>query len=174
EDVPETHIIEAMLPDFTKQTGIKVEFQKLVYSDMHQKLVTQLIGNASYYNVLEVDFLWAGEFPEAGWLADLQPFVDKTHFDLKPFIPSMMDLVGNHKGTLYMIPMYNYSMGIVYRTDLLNDQKLKDEYKKETGKDLAFPSTLEEYVAISKFMSKNAGNGIVGAAMQAQRGDPNA
>ncbi|HVM85812.1 MAG TPA: extracellular solute-binding protein, partial [Candidatus Binatia bacterium] len=73
EDVPETHIIEAMLPDFTKQTGIKVEFQKLVYSDMHQKLVTQLIGNASYYNVLEVDFLWAGEFPEAGWLADLQP-----------------------------------------------------------------------------------------------------
>jgi ABC-type glycerol-3-phosphate transport system substrate-binding protein len=174
EDVPETHIIEAMLPDFTKQTGIKVEFQKLVYSDMHQKLVTQLIGNASYYNVLEVDFLWAGEFPEAGWLTDLKPFVDKTNFDLKPFIPSMMDLVGNHKGTLYMIPMYNYSMGIVYRTDLLNDQKLKDEYKKETGKDLAFPSSLEDYVEISKFMSKNAGNGIVGAAMQSQRGDPNA
>jgi ABC-type glycerol-3-phosphate transport system substrate-binding protein len=173
EDVPETHIIEAMLPDFTKQTGIKVEFQKLVYSDMHQKLVTQLIGNSSYYNVLEVDFLWAGEFPEAGWLTDLKPFVDKTNFDLKPFIPSMMDLVGNHKGTLYLIPMYNYSMGIVYRTDLLNDQKLKDEYKKETGKDLAFPSSLEDYVEISKFMSKNAGNGIVGAAMQSQRGDPN-
>ena len=173
EDVPETHIIEAMLPDFTKQTGIKVEFQKLVYSDMHQKLVTQLIGNASYYNVLEVDFLWAGEFPEAGWLADLQPFVDKTGFDLKPFIPSMMDLVGNHKGKLYMIPMYNYSMGVVYRTDLLEDPKLKDAYKTETGKDLAFPQSLAEYVEISKFMSKHAGNGVVGAAMQSQRGDPN-
>ena len=97
EDVPETHIIEALLPEFTKETGITVEFQKLAYPDMHQKLVTQLISNKSAYNVLEVDFLWAGEFPEAGWLADLQPFVDKTSFDLKPFIPSMMDLVGKHK-----------------------------------------------------------------------------
>ena len=68
EDVPESQIIEAMLPDFEKETGIKVEFQRLVYSDMHDKLVTQLTGRSSFYNVLEVDFLWAGEFPEAGWL----------------------------------------------------------------------------------------------------------
>ncbi len=138
---------------------------------MHQKLVTQLISNQSAYNVLEVDFLWAGEFPEAGWLADLQPFVDKSGFDLKPFIPSMMDLVGTHKGKLYMIPMYNYSMGLIYRTDLLADAKLKDAYKKENGKDLALPATLADYVAISKFMKKNAG--VEGAAMQSQRGDPN-
>jgi ABC-type glycerol-3-phosphate transport system substrate-binding protein len=171
EDVPETHIIEAMLPEFTKETGITVEFQKLVYSDMHQKLVTQLISSQSAYNVLEVDFLWAGEFPEAGWLADLQPFVDKSNFDLKPFIPSLMDLVGMHKGKLYTIPMYNYSMGIVYRKDLLDDPKLKDAYKKATGNDLAYPKTLAEYVEISKFMSANAG--VAGAAMQSQRGDPN-
>jgi multiple sugar transport system substrate-binding protein len=171
EDVPETTIIEAMLPDFEKETGIKVEFQKLVYSEMHDKLVTQLTGNASYYNLLEVDFLWAGEFPEAGWLADLQPFVDKTGFDLKPFIPSMMDLVGTHKGTLYMIPMYNYSMGLLYRTDLMNDPKLKEAYKAETGKDLAVPTTLADYVEMSKFMNANAG--VAGSAMQSQRGDPN-
>jgi multiple sugar transport system substrate-binding protein len=171
EDVPETHIIEALLPEFTKATGITVEFQKLAYPDMHQKLVTQLISNQSAYNVLEVDFLWAGEFPEADWLADLQPFVDKSGFDLKPFIPSMMDLVGKHKDKLYMIPMYNYSMGLIYRTDLLDDAKLKDAYKKETGKDLALPTTLADYVAISKFMKKSAG--VEGAAMQSQRGDPN-
>jgi ABC-type glycerol-3-phosphate transport system substrate-binding protein len=171
EDVPETHIIEALLPEFTKATGIKVEFQKLVYSDMHQKLVTQLTGNASYYNVLEVDFLWAGEFPEAGWVTDLKPFVDKSNFDLKPFIPSMMDLVGTHKGTLYMIPMYNYSMGILYRTDLLQDAKLQAAYKTATGKDLALPTTLADYVEISEFMNKNAG--VAGSAMQSQRGDPN-
>src|ERR1041385_3913760 len=125
EDVPETTIIEGMLPEFEKETGIKVDFQKLVYSEMHDKLVTQLTGQSSFYNVLEVDFLWAGEFPEAGWLADLQPFVEKSGFDLKPFIPAMLDLVGNHKGTLYMIPMHNYSMGLIYRTDLMKDERLK-------------------------------------------------
>jgi multiple sugar transport system substrate-binding protein len=171
EDVPETQIIEALLPEFTKATGITVQFQKLAYGDMHQKLVTQLISNQSAYNVLEVDFLWAGEFPEAGWLADLQPFVDKSGFDMKPFIPSMMDLVGTHKGKLYMIPMYNYSMGLIYRTDLLKDAKLMEAYKKETGKDLGLPATLAEYVEISKFMKKNAG--VEGSAMQSQRGDPN-
>ena len=171
EDVPETHIIEALLPEFTKATGITVEFQKLGYGDMHQKLVTQLISNQSAYNVLEVDFLWAGEFPEAGWLANLQPFVDKTNFDLKPFIPSMMDLVGKHQDKLYMIPMYNYSMGLIYRTDLLADGKLKDAYKTASGKDLAAPASLADYVEISKFMSKNAG--LNGSAMQSQRGDPN-
>ena len=171
EDVPETQIIEAMLPQFEKETGIKVEFQKLVYSEMHDKLVTQLTGQSSYYNVLEVDFLWAGEFPEAGWLADLKPFVDKSGFDLKPFFPSMLDLVGYHKGTLYMIPMYNYSMGLIYRTDLLADAKLAAAYKSATGKDLALPTSLADYVALSKFMKANGG--VAGAAMQGQRGDPN-
>jgi len=171
EDVPESQIIEAMLPEFEKETGIKVQFQRLVYSEMHDKLVTQLTGQSSFYNVLEVDFLWAGEFPEAGWLADLQPFVDKTNFDLKPFIPAMMDLVGRHKGTLYMIPMYNYSMGLIYRTDLLGDAKIQAAYKSATGKDLKLPETLADYVELAKFM--NANGGVTGSAMQGQRGDPN-
>ena len=67
EDVPETRIIEAMLPEFTEETGIDVEFEKVGYGDMHDKLVAQLVGGTSYYNLLSVDFLWAGEFPEAGW-----------------------------------------------------------------------------------------------------------
>src|SRR5258707_916028 len=170
EDVPETQIIEAMLPQFEKDTGIKVEFQKLVYSEMHDKLVTQLTGQSSYYNVLEVDFLWAGEFPEAGWLADLQPFVDKTNFDLKPFIPAMMDLVGRHKGTLYMIPMYNYSMGLIYRTDLLGDAKIQAAYKSATGKDLKLPETLADYVELAKFMNANGGG--TRSALQGPAGDP--
>src|SRR5207247_457137 len=170
-DVPESQIIEAMLPEFEKATGIKVQFQRLVYSEMHDKLVTQLTGASSYYNVLEVDFLWAGEFPEAAWLVDLGPMVERSGFDMKPFIPAMIDLVGMHKGTLYMIPMYNYSMGLIYRTDLLNDAKLQQAYKSATGKDLKLPESLAEYVEISKFMKANAG--VAGAAMQGQRGDPN-
>jgi multiple sugar transport system substrate-binding protein len=171
EDVPETKIIEAMLPDFEKQTGIKVEFEKVGYPDMHDKLVSQLTGPQSFYNVLEVDFLWAGEFPAANWLADLKPFVEKSKYDLSPFIPSTLDLLGRTKDNLFLVPMYNYSMGLIYRTDLLSDAKLKAAYKAATGKELAPPASLEDYVAISKFMKANAG--VAGAAMQGQRGDPN-
>jgi ABC-type sugar transport system, periplasmic component len=171
EDVPESQIIEAMLPDFEKETGIKVKFQRLVYSEMHDKLVTQLTGQSSFYNVLEVDFLWAGEFPEAGWLAISSPSSTRRISTSKPFIPAMMDLVGRHKGTLYMIPMYNYSMGLIYRTDLLGDAKIQAAYKSATGKDLKLPETLADYVELAKFM--NANGGVTGSAMQGQRGDPN-
>jgi ABC-type glycerol-3-phosphate transport system substrate-binding protein len=172
EDVPETRIIEALLPEFMKETGIKVEFEKIGYPDMHDKLVTQLVSSESYYNILEVDFLWAGEFPAANWLVDLKPLAEASKFDLAPFVPSMLDLLGRTAETMPIVPMYNYSMGLIYRTDLLKDEKLKAAYKQQTGKELAVPETLAEYVAISKFMKANAG--VEGAAMQGQRGDPNA
>ncbi|WAC29409.1 extracellular solute-binding protein [Ancylobacter sp. SL191] len=173
EDVPETQIIESLLPEFTKETGIKVEFEKIGYGDMHDKLVAQLVAPESYYNVLEVDFLWAGEFPAAGWLEDLNPYVQKSGFDLKPFIPSMLDLLGRTPDALPILPMYNYSMGLIYRTDLINDAKVKADYKAKTGKELALPATLADYVALSKFFKAQGGD-VVGAAMQGQRGDPNA
>lgn len=171
EDVPETQIIESLLPDFEKETGIKVEFEKIGYGDMHDKLVSQLVSPQSYYNLLEVDFLWAGEFPAAGWLADLKPFIEKSNYDLSPFIPSTLDLLGRTEASLPILPMYNYSMGLIYRTDLLQDPKLQEAFKAATGKELAVPTTLADYVEISKFMKANAG--VAGAAMQGQRGDPN-
>ena len=60
---------------------------------MHDKLVAQLVSGESYYNVLSVDFPWAGEFPAAGWLTDLKPYVEKSGFDTEAFIPSTMDLL---------------------------------------------------------------------------------
>lgn len=171
EDVPETQIIEALLPEFEKKTGIKVEFEKIGYADMHDKLVAQLVSPSSYYNLLEVDFLWAGEFPAAGWLADLKPMIEASKYDLSAFVPSTLDLLGRTETSVPLIPMYNYSMGLIYRTDMLEDVKLKSAFKASTGKELAAPKTLDEYVALSKFMKQNAG--VAGAAMQGQRGDPN-
>ncbi|PVB60142.1 extracellular solute-binding protein [Labrenzia sp. 011] len=172
EDVPETTIIESMLPEFEKKTGIKVEFEKVGYGDMHDKLVAQLVSGESDYNLLEVDFLWAGEFPAAGWLEDLKPYAEKTGFDMSALIPSTMELLGNTEDFMPQVPMYNYSMGLIYRTDLLNDPDLKAAYKSETGQELAAPKTLEEYVQIAKFMK--AQGKVNGAAMQGQKGDPNA
>ncbi|WP_163851236.1 ABC transporter substrate-binding protein [Pseudooceanicola aestuarii] len=159
EDVPETRIIEELLPEFTEATGIAVEFEKVGYGDMHDKLVAQLVGGQSYYNLLSVDFLWAGEFPEAGWLTDLGPYVEETGFDMSGFIPSMLDLLGATEDNLPILPMYNYSMGLIHRSDILE------------ARGVALPDTLEGYVELAKAVS--ADGQVVGAAMQGQKGDPN-
>lgn len=171
EDVPETHIIEKMLPEFEQQSGIKVQFEKIGYGDMHDKLVSQLIAPQSYYNLLEVDFLWAGEFPAANWLTDLTPLVKKAKFDTQAFIPSTVSLLNPDPKKLFVLPMYNYSMGLIYRTDILADKTLGQQYQEAAKKPLALPATLEDYVSLAKFIKQQ--QGIAGAAMQGQRGDPN-
>ncbi|MCC2629325.1 MAG: ABC-type sugar transport system, periplasmic component, partial [Thermomicrobiales bacterium] len=75
EDLLETTIIEEMLPEFTELTGITVNFEKVGYGVMHEKLVPQLAagpGNGTY-DVLEVDFYWVYEFARSGWVEDLGP-----------------------------------------------------------------------------------------------------
>ena len=176
EDVPETHIIKALLPDFEKKTGIKVEFEIVQYSDMHAKLVPQLMSPNCQYDLLEVDNYWAGEFPAAGWLEPLEKYVKRDNFDISVYLPSMLDMVGYYNGKLYMIPMYNYAMGLIYRTDLINDPELKSKWKELYGYDMRVPTSVEEYVRLAAFMQKYAseklGYKIYGSAMQAQRGDP--
>lgn len=171
EDVPETHIIQEMLPTFEAETGIRVEFEIVQYGPMHDKLITQLLAPTNTYDVLQVDFLWAGEFPAAGWLEPLEPYVEASDFDLEPYLASMLDLVGYYEDTLYMIPMYNYAMGLIYRTDVLEDPELRAAYQAEFGKELSFPATVEEYVDLSVFIAEQTD--MAGAAMQGQRGDPN-
>ncbi|GIW35217.1 extracellular solute-binding protein [Meiothermus sp.] len=171
EDVPETQMIEKLLPEFEQKTGIKVVFEKVQYGAMHDKLVSQLLSPQSSYDFLQVDFLWAGEFPAAGWLEPLEPYVRKSNFDLSVYYPSMLDLVGYYQKTLYMIPMYNYAMGLIYRKDLLARKDLQDKFRAQFKVPLALPKNLDAYAQIAGFMHKNAG--LSGVAMQGQRGDPN-
>lgn len=175
EDIPATHAVEALLPEFTEATGIKVEFEIVQYMDMHQKLVTNFMSPTGQYDVVEVDNYWAGEFPATNWIIPLDDYIKKDNFDTSVYIPAMMDMVGYFPMTgtekkVYMLPIYSYSMGLIYRTDLLNDPKLQEGYKKLFNTDLKVPTTLEEYVQQCKFMQENAG--VSGSAMQAGRGDP--
>ena len=57
EDVPDTNSIEPLLAQFETETGIKVVFEKVVYTVMHEKLVPQLMAGKKKgaYDVLQVD-----------------------------------------------------------------------------------------------------------------------
>jgi len=152
EDVPETQIIEALLPQFEKDTGVKVEFQKLVYSEMHDKLVTRAHRPEQLLQCARGRFPLGWRVSRAGWLADLKPFVDKSGFDTQALLPLDAPTWSGITGHALYDPHDNYSMGAIYRTDLLADAKLMAAYKTATGKDHALPTSLADYVAISKFM----------------------
>ena len=123
ETVPDTRYLQELLPEFEKQTGIKVEIEAIGYSDMHTKLVPQLISSQGSYDLIVVDFYWVGEFTKAKWLMPLDDFVKRDNIDVNRYVPALMNLVGQVDGTIYMLPFYNYSMALVYRKDMINDPK---------------------------------------------------
>jgi multiple sugar transport system substrate-binding protein len=175
EDLLETTIIEEMLPEFNELTGITVNFEKVAYPVMHEKLVPQLAagpGNGSY-DVLEVDFYWVYEFARSGWVEDLGTRIEASNgqFDLARYIPALLDIGSTVDDTTYFVPMYPYPMGLIYREDLFNDEEFQAAYQKQTGTDLALPDSVESYVAMAEAVSA-LDQDIYGAAMQAQQVDP--
>jgi multiple sugar transport system substrate-binding protein len=175
EDLLETTIIEEMLPEFKELTGITVNFEKVAYPVMHEKLVPQLAagpGNGSY-DVLEVDFYWVYEFARSGWVEDLGPRIQAadSQFDLKRYIPALLDIGSTVDDTTYYVPMYPYPMGLIYREDLLNDEAFQTAYQEQTGAELTLPDSVEDYVAMAEAVSA-LDQDVYGAAMQAQQVDP--
>ena len=72
---------------------------------------------------------------------------------------------------VYMIPDWVYPMGLIYRTDIMNDPEIQAAYKEIFNKDLELPKSLEEYVELCKFMTENTD--LYGSSMQGGRGDSN-
>jgi len=176
EDLQETTIIEEMLPEFKELTGITVNFEKVGYGVMHEKLVPQLAagpGNGTY-DVLEVDFYWVYEFARSGWVEDLgQRIADSGGaIVLDRYIPATLNIVSQADGKTWYVPFYAYPMGLIYRDDLINDEAFKKEFNAATGKDLAIPDSVEGYVDLAKAITKWKGEELYGAAMTAQQVDP--
>ena len=175
EDVPDTVAIEELLPQFEAQTGIKVSFEKVVYTVMHEKLVPQLMaqqGKGSY-DVLECDNYWVGEFTQSGWLRPLDDYLKKTpEIKMSDYIDSIEKMF-NISDKKYFIPLWSYPMGLVYRTDVVNDPAFKKAYEQKTGKKFAFPpadfGTLVEMAKVAKAYSSGK---IHGVAMQGAKIDP--
>ncbi len=179
EGVPDTEYIQALLSQWEQQSGMKVNIEVLNYALMHERLVPQLTSPAGggSYDVIVVDNYWVGEFVKAGWLATLDDRLAKsTSVKKDAYLKSMWDMVGQVDNVTYMIPFYNYAMGLIYRTDLLADPQLQAAYKTKFGKDLAIPATVADYVELLKFMTRDTnGDGkvdIYGSSMMGLRPDP--
>jgi multiple sugar transport system substrate-binding protein len=169
EGVPDTEYVKTLLPEFKAKTGIDVNLEVVNYAEMHTKLVPQLVAPKGSYSAIVVDFYWVGEFTKAGWLAPLDDRIAADKIDTSVYVPKLMDLVGKVNGVTYMLPFYNYAMGLLYRKDLLENDKNKADFKALNGFDLAPPKTWDEYLKQVAFFTKDDMHGVVN---QGLRPDP--
>jgi multiple sugar transport system substrate-binding protein len=173
EDVDETTYVEKVLPQFTKETGVKVSIERIVYEGMHDKLVPQLSAGkgGSQYDLIQVDVPWTKEFVDAHWILDLSSkLAASKEVKLSEFIPSTVESNGTIEGKPYMIPFYHYAYGFVYRRDVVEDPALASAFERQYGSKWQLPTTLQEFERFAHFISSHEGRSkLAGTVMLAKR-----
>lgn len=176
ETVPDTEYVQELLPAFEEATGIDVQIEVLTYVAMYEKLVPQLSAgeNNGAYDVIVVDKQWVGSFVGADWLLPLDKYIAADNIDTSVYIPSLFEMLGEVDGNTYMLPFYNYAMGLYYRTDIFNDEELKAEYLEEFGSELQVPESVDEYVQVAEFLTRDTDSDgetdLYGTSQQLARG----
>ena len=127
---------QSFLPEFEEMTGIKVQYEPMPFSTIHEKQVAAMAGGTGEFDVMCFDNPWAAEYGNAGWLEPLMPYVEKYDYKLD-WPQTMMDYYSVN-GQLIAVPYEVDARMIFYRKDIF------DKY----GVDL--PDTIDELTEVAK------------------------
>jgi len=126
-------------PDFTALTGAKVNVIIVPFSDLYQKMLTDMATGTNSFDGFVFAPQWMVDFITPGYLEDLTDRVaadkDIQWDDIAPFF---RDFSATYNGRIYTIPLDGDFHMVYYRTDLL----------KEAG--LQPPETWDDYLKIAK------------------------
>lgn len=159
EAVPETDFIETLIPQFEEETGMTVNINVVNFNVMYETLVTQLSGPAGRGtdDLIQVTNAWSDQFPRADWMLPLDDYMDSSGFDSAPYVDAIWDGLNTVSGGTYFVPFYHWSLGWMYRTDLLSDGDLAAAYEAEYGRELQVPESVEELLDFQAFMTREIG-----------------
>lgn len=161
-DRPGYKAAAALLPQFEKETGIKVTYETLPYESTRQREVLDFTSGGGA-DVVLTDVVWIGEFAAAGWLTPFEKFTKDPkladpQLNLKGFFPVLLDSFGTWNGKIYGYPFDNYSGLLYYNKCMLRDAGFS-----------APPKTWD--ALLNTYAPKLTGNGKYAFALQSRRGE---
>jgi multiple sugar transport system substrate-binding protein len=170
---------QELAKEYEKETGVKVNVELLGRDVIYQKLALAIAGQANY-DLFNIDYNWVPEFASTNSLLPLDDLIKKNNVDMSKYLPRALALTQwNGKngsfgegGTTYGLPQTIHPHLLWYRSDLFNDEKMKADFKKEYGHDLAPPKTMKEFVEAAKFFNGKefGGEKLSGWAAQGSKG----
>jgi len=156
--------IESFLPDFERQTGIKVQFETFPEDQFRQKVLLELGAGTG---ALDVYWTFAAneglKFWRSGWYAPMDDFLKNATltdpgYDLADF--SRKALQGNsYDGKLIGLPLHQNTSMLYYRKDVFERLKVK------------VPQTLQELEETAKKLHnlEDGGQKLVGISLRGKR-----
>ena len=129
-----------ILADFTKETGIKVEVDKLAIGRLKEKQLLEMAKPQGDYDLACYIVMWKGEYVAKNLVQPLEPFFANAaladpSYDMKDIVPIYLEnlgLVGGPKGylagagaKLYGLPYGAETSVLGYRRDLFAKHNLQ-------------------------------------------------
>ncbi|NLH38368.1 MAG: extracellular solute-binding protein [Thermotogaceae bacterium] len=163
-----TQALKEGIPDFEKQTGIKVVLELIPSGNLLQKIGVSVSTDKSDYDLVTVDE------PYVPALAHLfTPFnnwsTGKVYKkpNLSVFAPNAFD-AAQWMGTFVGMPVNANVYIWITRKDIINDPKNKQDFKSKYGYNLGVPKTFKELRDMAEFFSTKGIYGFAPFTKQAE------
>jgi multiple sugar transport system substrate-binding protein len=155
---PYMEFYKKLTPEFTKQTGIQVEFQDVPHDNMHERFITEAAAGTGSIDIFNTDQPWISEFAKQGFLEPLDARL--TDAEKKAYLPAALQAV-SYQDKIYGLPYLVHTPVLYYRTDLFEQAGLKKA-----------PETWDEFRDYAKKLT-DAKNGVFGTIVEGkQSGEP--
>ncbi|WP_019536807.1 ABC transporter substrate-binding protein [Paenibacillus ginsengihumi] len=150
--------IKTMLPEFEKQTGIKVKFDILPQEELHAKTELALAHNSDQYDVVMMDMMFTTQYAKADWIAPLDEFIanNEEKVQYKDFLEGFSSAF-KLENRIYGLPFYGESTMLMYNKEMFEQAGIQGP-----------PKTMDELVATAKALTKE---GKYGIALRGMRGE---
>lgn len=115
---PSSTSIQSFIPEFEKQTGIKVNFSETPYGEAHQKQLLSYQQKAGAYDIAQFDNSFLAPFCQAKAMLPLDSYLkDSKDYAIDDFLQAQQDY-GKCKGETLGLTLSTEPMIQWYRTDI--------------------------------------------------------
>jgi sorbitol/mannitol transport system substrate-binding protein len=106
--------------NFTKETGIKVNYTVLPENDVRDKISQEFSSQAGQYDVASLSNFEIPIYARSRWIAPLDPYLAKdAGFDQQDILGPMTKSLSGDDNKIYGEPFYGESSFLMYRKDIL-------------------------------------------------------
>lgn len=156
---PVTAAIRATLPEYEKQTGVKVEWDEAPFDQLLSKQMAELVAKSDRYDLYVTSNMWLGAEAGTGQLQELDGFISQAGADLdwNDFMPNQRQMY-TYKGKVYGIPISCNMVMTAYRADVFEQEGIKVP-------PLGTSFSMDEWTATVKGLTKNGQFGTVFVTM---------
>lgn len=171
EITPLQETLSKIVPDFEKETGIKVEWELLNHFEVINKGQADMLSGRGYYDAVMLHGFQLGPMISAGVIRPLDdlvanPKLANPNLDTSDFIQQPFKTAAFTGGKQYSFINWNYNQVYWARADLLGDPGEKAAFKAKYGYDLAPAATIEQMRDIAEFFTRKKGAMLAGKPLE--------